>query len=93
MALKDFRTRRSLLTELESRIEKIDSCNRTIEKLTDTCDTLNSDLKMWKKISETYKQIIDELTIDNEELRKELKALEALEAEAFNFECVEVKNA
>lgn len=74
-------------------MKKIDSCNRTIEKLTDTCDTLNSDLKMWKKISETYKQIIDELTIDNEELRKELKALEALESDTANFECVGVTNA
>ena len=48
---------------------------------------------MWKKISETYKQIIDELTIDNEELRKELKALEALESDTANFECVGVTNA
>lgn len=91
MALKDFRTRRSLLAELESRIEKIDSCNRTIEELTAQCDTLNSNMNLWKQKAKTNEEVINELTIENEKLRKSLKTYEPLESNTVNFECVEVK--
>ncbi len=90
MALKDFRTRRSLLAELENRIETIDRRNARIKELMDTCNTLNTNRDLWENKAKTYERVINELTIENEKLRKELKALEALESDTANFKCVGV---
>lgn len=92
MALKDFRTRRSLLAELENRIETIDRRNKTIKKLTAECDTLNSSRNLWKQKAKTNEEVINELTLENEKLRKRLKAYETLESDTANFECVGVTN-
>jgi hypothetical protein len=92
MAFKDFRTRRSLRLELENRIETIDRRNKTIEELTAKCNALNSNNELWKKKANTCERVINELTLENAELKRKLKALETPESEAFNFECMGVSN-
>ena len=91
MAFKDFRTRRSLRLELENRIETIDRRNKTIEELTAKCNALNSNNELWKKKANTCERVINELTLENAELTRKLKALET--PESFGFECVGVENA
>lgn len=77
MAFKDLLTRRKLLKENESL--RAENRHLSIE-----LRNARTDLALEKTASSGYRH-------ENRELKRKLKALEALESEVFNFECVEVK--
>lgn len=77
MRLRNYPTKRKLLKDIENL--RAENRHLSIE-----LRNARTDLALEKTASSGYRH-------ENRELKRKVKALEALESEVFNFECVEVK--
>lgn len=91
MALKDLETKRSLRKKYRDSKEQLKYTQKSLASTEQERDIANSRLEKTKaKLNKVTALYVAERA-KNAELARKLKALEALESEVFNFECVGVK--
>ena len=91
MALKDLETKRSLRKKYRDSKEQLKYTQKSLASTEQERDIANSHLEKTKAKLNNVTALYVAERAKNAELARKLKALETLESDTENFECVEVK--